>query len=106
SRPGQVIYKNPGGDVKRLEGSNLPNSLFSQLADIQSSMEYTSGIFPISFGVSPGSVTAASSLAILTENAQTRIRGKLRSMEVGLMELGKWYIALVRQFYTEPRIIR
>jgi hypothetical protein len=106
SKPGQVIYKSPNGKVERVQGSSLPTALYEQLSQIQSSMEYTSGIFPISFGVSPGSVTAGTSLSILTENAQTRIRGKLRSFEDGLSELGEWFVSLIRQFYTEPRVIK
>jgi hypothetical protein len=106
SRPGQVIFKSPGGKVERLQGLNLPNSLYEQLNQIQSSMEYTSGIHPISFGISPGSITAGTSLSILTENAQTRIRGKLRSFEDSLSEMGLWFVSLIRQHYTEPRIIK
>lgn len=106
SRPGQVIYKSPAGKVEKVQGLNLPSALYEQLGQIQQSMEYNSGIHPISFGISPGSVTAGTSLSILTENAQTRIRGKLRNFEDSLTEVGEWFVSLIRQFYTEPRVIK
>lgn len=103
---GLFIEKNAGGSAQRVPPPQLPSWIQNQAELTRKSMEEVSGIHDVSKGVSSGSVTAASAIQILTENSQTRLRGKLRNTEFALKHYGEWVIALIRQYYDTTRIVR
>jgi hypothetical protein len=65
-----------------------------------------SGIFDVTQGRRPVGIEAASAITELQEAAQTRLRLKVRNMEVALERMGELIVGLVQEFYTEERTIR
>lgn len=106
SKPGQVISKNPGTELRRETPPPLPGYIQAQIENIKQSMQDVAGIHEINRGVAPSGIPSAAALDILSNKAETRIRGKLRQVEMAIEKLGKWWLALVRQNYSEPRLIK
>jgi len=106
NRPGTILYKNRGSDVRWLQPPILPAALFSLQELDKRDFDSISGVLDVTQGRRPVGVEAASAIIELQEAAQTRIRAKVRNMEAGLRRMGQQIIALVQQFYTEPRVIR
>lgn len=106
NKPGLVVEKQPGGKIERLAPGHLPSHFQNQIEITKQAMQEVSGVHDVSKGMVGGQVTAASAIQILTENSQTRLRGKLRNVEGSVKRMAYWYLTLIRQFYTEPRIVR
>lgn len=104
NEPGLLIEKQPGGSIVRLPAPPLPNYIQNQIEINRMAMQNVSGVTDITKGIANGQ-TSGSTVQMLTEAAQTRIRGKLKNVEATMKKLGRWYLTLVRQFYQEPRII-
>lgn len=105
NEPGLVIEKNPGGDIRHLEQPSLPSYITNQIEITKNSIQEITGIHDVSKGIASGQ-TAASAIQLLTENSQTRIRGKLRNAENAIARLGDWFISMMRFGYTEVRTVR
>jgi hypothetical protein len=106
TRPGTIIFKNRGTEVKWLQPPILPASLF-QLQELdKQDFDSISGIYDVTQGKKPSGIEAASAITELQEAAQTRLRHKVRNMESGLYRMGRQIISLIQQFYTEERTIR
>lgn len=106
NRPGSIIYKHPGSEVKWLNPPQLPSALFTLQQMDKQDFDAVSGVFDVTQGRRPVGVEAASAILGLQEAAQTRIRQKVRNMEASIRQMGEQLVALVQQFYTEERTIR
>lgn len=106
NRPGLVVEKNPGSEVRREEGVQLQPYVL-QIADkIQAWIEGLSGSQDVSRGVQPTGVTAASAISQLQEAALTRIRQKSRNQDAFLQDVGRHWASRTFQFRTAPQIYR
>jgi hypothetical protein len=106
NRPGLVVEKTPGSEVRREEGVQLQPYVL-QIADkIQSWIEGLSGSQDVSRGVQPTGVTAASAISQLQEAALTRIRQKSRNQDGYLQDVGRHWTSRTFQFRTAPEIFR
>jgi len=89
---------------------DFPPGLQSGMMEIYRTLitqaEQISGISEISQGRRPAGITAASAIENLQEASQTRIRAKERNLQVSLQQLGTQIMALMMQFYREPRVAR
>lgn len=103
-----VITTAPGkaGSIRR----DFPPSMQSGILDLYNTLikqaESISGISEITQGRKPVGVTAASAIENIQEASQTRIRMKTRNLETSLQQMGMQIMALMMQFYREPRVVR
>ncbi len=106
NRPGLIIEKNPGSEVRREEGTQLQPYVMQMIDRMQQWFNDIAGTQDVSRGAAPGGVTAASAISTLQEAAQTRIRQKSRNLDQYLQSVGQQYASRVMQFYSAPRVFR
>ena len=106
NRPGLIIRKNPGTEVKRLVPPPMPNYVAEIVSTLKRDIEVISGIHDVTRGEKPGSISAASAILALQEAAQARIRLKVRAMEYSLSEIGQIWFSRMRQFWVTDRWVR
>jgi hypothetical protein len=106
NRPGLIIEKNPGSEVRREEGVQLQPYVLQLVDRMQQWFNDIAGTQDVSRGATPGSVSAASAISALQEAALTRVRQKSRNLDMYLQSLGQQYASRVMQFYTAPRVFR
>jgi hypothetical protein len=106
NRPGLIIRKNPGTEVKREQPPAMPNYVKDMVETLKQDVEIISGVHDITQGRKPGSVSAASAIVALQEAAQARIRLKVKLMELTLSEIGAMWYNRMRQFWVTNRWIR
>jgi hypothetical protein len=106
SRPGLIIRKNPGSEVKRDQAPNMPAYVINAVEQYKSDMEQISGIFDTLKGNSETGVYTAQGILALQEAGQARVRLKVKLMEDFLGKLAtKWY-SRMKQFWDEERYVR
>ncbi|MDD3414880.1 MAG: hypothetical protein PHY47_12880 [Lachnospiraceae bacterium] len=106
NRPGLIIRKNPGSEVKRLIPPPMPNYVAETVNTLKRDIEVISGIHDVTRGEKPGSISAASAIMALQEAAQARIRLKVKSMEHSLSEIGQSWYSRMKQFWVTNRWVR
>lgn len=106
NRPGLIIRKNPGTEVKRLQPLPMPSYIQEMIAMLKQDIETISGIHDVTQGRKPGSISAASAIMALQEAAQARIRLKVKLMEQVLSDIGQMWYARIRQFWKTNRFVR
>ena len=106
NRPGLVVEKNPGSEVRRESGVELQPYVISIIDRMKSWFDQLSGATDITRGVKPEGVQAGIAINSLMEAAQTRIRLKSRHLDAMLQNMGQAYLSRVFQFYSLPRIVR
>jgi hypothetical protein len=106
NRPGLVVEKARGSEVRREEGVQLQPYVLQMIDRMADWFQEISGRTDVTQGVSPGGVTAASAISQLQEAAQTRMRLKSRNLDACLQNLGQQYKNRAFQFYTAPRVFR
>ena len=106
NKPGAVIEKATRESVvERIEGVQLQPYVIQMIDRFKTWFDDLSGSQDITRGSADG-VSAARAIIALQEAAQTRIRGKVRNLDVMIRDIGKQYAARVMQFYSVPRIFR
>ena len=69
-------------------------------------IEIISGVFDITRGERPSSITSGVAIQQLTQSAQSRIKLKMRYFETALGELGSMWVSRIIQFWELPRQLR
>lgn len=106
NRPGLIVEKEPGSEVRREEGVQLQPYVLNLINMLKGWFDDVSGYTQASRGVRPEGVTAASAIEALQESSQTRLRQKTRNIDAFLQDMGKMYCSRVFQFYDTPRVFR
>lgn len=106
NRPGLVVEKEPGTEVRREEGVQLQPYVLQMVDKLKIWFDDISGSNDVSRGVRPEGVTAAAAINALQDASQTRIRQKMRNLDAFLQDMGKMYVSRVFQFYDAPRVFR
>lgn len=106
NRPGLVIRKNPGTEVKRDQPPAMPAYVVNAVDTFKNDMEQISGIFDTVKGNSETGVYTAQGILALQEAGQARIRLKVKLMEAALARIGKTWYNRMKQYWTEDRWIR
>lgn len=105
NRPGLVIRKNPGSEVRREVPPSMPAYIPSTIEALRRDTEEISGVFNSVKGTSSSGVYTAQGQLALMEAGQTRIRLKVKIMEQALAEMSlKWY-SRMKQYWKEDRFI-
>jgi hypothetical protein len=106
NRPGLVVEKEPGTEVRRESGVQLQSWVMQMIDRYKEYFDQVAGSQDVTRGVAAGGVTAASAIEELQNAAQTRVRQKSRNLDMYLQKVGQHYKSLVFQHYTHPRIFR
>ena len=106
NRPGQIIEKAPGSEVRREPGVQLQPFVMQLIDRMKTWFDDVSGSNDVSRGVRPEGVTAAAAIEALQEAAQTRLRQKGKFVDAFMQEFGQHYLSLVFEKYTVPRVYR
>lgn len=105
-QPGLTIPVNDINSIKKLDGVLAPGWVVNLIQIIQKNIELVTGISPLYLGEAPGSVTAASGILALQEQATARVKLKLQEQGRMIEEIVKFVIAYIAEFYTEDRYFR
>ena len=106
NRPGLVIRKTPGSEVRRDTPPAMPSYVRDQIEVLKKDIQDISGVFDSLKGEQQGSVTAASAILALQEASQARIRLKIKLMEASLSELAQIVYSRMQQFWKLDRWVR
>lgn len=106
NKPGLIVEKAQGSEVRREAGLELPAFVLPFLDRYRKFFDGVSGQTDLSRGVEPGDITAASAIENLQQAQQTRLRLKTRNIDSFLQDFGKLYLSRVFQYYSVPRIVR
>jgi len=106
NRPGLILRKNPGTEVRREQPPTMPNYVINAVETYKGDMEQISGIFNSVKGNSETGVYTAQGILALQEAGQARARLKVKLMEDALGRVATMWFERMRQFWTENRWIR
>lgn len=105
-RPGLIIRKNPGSEVRREQPSSMPPYVMNTVEGFKSDMEQVSGIFDTVKGNTAVGVYTAQGILALQEAGQARIRLKVKLLELGLGRVAKKWYSRIQQFWKDDRFVR
>lgn len=106
NRPGLIIRKNPGSEIRRDVPPPMPNYVNEKVQEMKADMETISGIHDANSGDRPTGIQAGNAIMALQEAGQTRIRLKVKLMEESLSELATMWYSRMQQFWLEDRFVR
>lgn len=105
NRPGLVVRKNPGSEVRRDSPPSMPMYVSEMISRLEHNIEVISGVHDATIGRNPGRVESGTAIIALQEAAQTRIRMKVSLLEETLGELGTEWLNRIKQFWKTNRLI-
>ena len=105
NRPGLVIRKNPGSEVRRDQPPSMPQYVSNTVDTFKRDLEEISGVFNSVKGTSDSGVYTAQGQLALMEAGQTRIRLKVKVMEDSLGCLGRMVNSRAKQFWKDEKWI-
>lgn len=106
NRPGLIVEKEPGSEVRREEGVQLQPYVLQMIDRMKMWFDDISGSGEVSRGIRPEGVTAASAIEALQSAQQTRLRQKSRYIDSFMQEFGQMYLSKVFEYYDVPRVFR
>lgn len=106
SRPGLVIRKNPGSEVRRDQAPGMPSYVANAVESYKEDMSQISGVFDTLKGENATGVYTAQGILALQEAGQARIRLKVKLMEDFLGDLATMWYSRMKQFWETDRWVR
>lgn len=106
NRPGLIIRKNPGTEVRRDQPPSIPSYVVNAVESYKDDMQQISGIHNSLRGEGETGVYTAQGILALQEAGQSRIRLKVKIMEEFLGELATMWYNRMKQFWREDRWVR
>ena len=106
NRPGLVIRKNPGSEVRRDNPPVMPEYVRAQIDALKSDIQDISGVLDSLRGDKQTGITTASAILALQESSQSRIRLKIKIMEYALGDVANTVYSRMQQFWKFDRWIR
>ena len=104
NRPGLIIEKEAGGEVRREAGTDLQPFVMQLIDRMATWFNEVSNQSDVSRGIAPASVTANAAIENLQEAGQTTIRQKMRNLDNYMTDMGQMYASRVMQLYTQKRV--
>lgn len=106
ARPGIVIRKNPGSEVKRDQPPSMPMYVVNAVETYKNDIEQISGIHNSLRGESATGVYTAQGILALQEAGQVRIRLKVDLFEDSCGEIAQLFYSRMKQYWGDDRWIR
>lgn len=106
ARPGLIIRKNPGTEVRREQPPNMPQYVINAIETYKTDIEQISGVSRTLRGENESGVYTAQGILALQEASQSRIRLKVTLLELSLGEMAEMWFSRMKQFWTDERWIR
>lgn len=106
NRPGLVIRKNPGSEVRRDNPPPMPSYVRDMIESLKMDIENISGVHDATQGRRPTGIQAGNAILALQEAGQSRIRLKVKLLERTLGELAQMWYSRMKQFWMQDRWIR
>jgi hypothetical protein len=106
NRPGLVIRKNPGTEVRREQAPSMPVYVSNKVMELKEDIEQISGVYDTLKGNSEKGVYTAQGILALQEAGQARIRMKVRNLEHALGEMASLWYKRMLQFWNGERWVR
>ena len=106
NRPGLVIRKNPGSEVRRDSPPVMPEYVRAQIDALKSDIQDISGVLDSLRGDKQTGITTASAILALQESSQSRIRLKIKIMEYALGDVANTVYSRMQQFWKFDRWVR
>ena len=106
SRPGLVIRKNPGSEVRRDQPPQMPMYVVNAVETFKKDIEQVSGIYNTLKGDNTTGVYTAQGILALQEAGQVRIRLKVKLLEESLGSIARIWYSRMKQFWRDDRWIR
>ena len=106
NRPGLVVRKNPGSEVRRDTPPAMPSYVREQIEVLKADIQDISGVLDSLKGEKQTGVVAASAILALQEASQSRIRLKIKIMESNLTDLANMVYSRMQQFWKLERWVR
>lgn len=108
--PGNIIYYRPGingAKPEPVQWPSLPASFENEESVLLQEFTQISGVSELArFSQAPSGTRSAVALQIGKEQDDTRVSTSVTRIANSVMEVGKMWIRLYRQFAQEPRLIR
>lgn len=105
ARPGLIIRKNPGSEVRREQAPQMPMYVVNAIDVFKNDMQQISGVFDTLKGENTTGVYTAQGILALQEAGQARIRLKVKLLEDSLSEIGQVWFNRMKQFWKDDRWI-
>lgn len=105
NRPGLIIRKNPGSEVRRESPPAMPMYVQQMIETLKADVEVISGIHDVTRGQTPSGIQSAAAIVALQEAAQTRMRLKVQLHENALGVLGTEWVERIKQFWKFNRLV-
>lgn len=106
NRPGLVIRKNPGTEVRRDTPPTMPTYVRESIEVMKKDIQDISGVFDSLKGEKQTGVVAAQAIMALQEASQSRIRLKIKIMEEHLSDLATMWYSRMQQFWKFDRWVK
>ena len=106
NRPGLVIRKNPGSEIRREAPPQMPQYVSDKIEELKRDMEIISGVHDVTQGRRPVGIQAGNAIMALQEAGQARIRIKVKLMEQGLSKLATMWYNRMQQYWKLDRWVR
>lgn len=102
-RPGLIIRKNPGSDVRREPAPQMPMYVVNAVDMYKDDIQQISGVYDTLKGDSATGVYTAQGILALQEAGQVRIRLKIKLLENSLGKIGRKWYSRMKQFWKEDK---
>lgn len=106
ARPGLVIRKNPGSEVRREQPPQMPSYVMNTVDTFKSDIEMISGVHNTLRGENSSGVYTAQGILALQEAGQVRVRLKVKLLENALGRLAELWVSRMKQFWKDDKWMR
>lgn len=106
ARPGLIIRKNPGSDVRRDTPPSMPLYVTNTVEVFKSDMEMISGVHNTLRGENSSGVYTAQGILALQEAGQVRVRLKVKILENALARMAQMWVSRIKQYWIDDRWVR
>ena len=107
SRKGEKVYYNPaGGAPTAVTPPSLPGFVLQNASQLASEMMDVSGLHATSLGKRAVGVTSGKAIEALSARDNTQLQATQNDLERSTEKMGKVILTLMRQYYTEGKMMR
>lgn len=108
SDAGGVVHTNDMDGLESIPMPDVTTSSYREETLIKADIQQTTGVSDFTRGVGSDSLgnDTATGISLIQEAGNSRFRLKIRNLEAGIEELGRFIISLNGQFMAEEKVVR